>query len=311
MEKKFIVYEHLFPNGKRYIGITSKNPKQRWENGSGYTKLHQSAMYYAINKYGWDNIQHNILLKNLSFEEAKKKEIELIKKYNTFVHNENSNGYNMTLGGEGVLGRVVTEEQKDKMRKAKKGKTGNLCPNSKKVIADGIIYESITDFCNKNNLLRGTVECWLNGKNKMPQQWLAKDLKLLEKEDKRILSPQEKPHKMKVKYENMIFNSQRELANYLNISTSTLCNWLSGKQNIPLEFQNKNIGFVDNSLNDKIKFSERKHQKTKVVYDDVVYDSQVELSRKIGIKKATINAWLKNKNKMPLYIQEKGLKYYK
>lgn len=34
--KKFCVYEHLFPNGKRYIGITSKNLEARWENGNGY-----------------------------------------------------------------------------------------------------------------------------------------------------------------------------------------------------------------------------------------------------------------------------------
>lgn len=40
MGKKYIVYVHIFPNGKKYFGITSKAPNQRWENGKGYDKNH-------------------------------------------------------------------------------------------------------------------------------------------------------------------------------------------------------------------------------------------------------------------------------
>jgi hypothetical protein len=69
--KKFCVYEHLFPNGKRYIGITSKRPEARWEGGTGYDKDHQPVMYNAIQKYGWDNIEHNILFTDLTEEKAK------------------------------------------------------------------------------------------------------------------------------------------------------------------------------------------------------------------------------------------------
>ena len=64
-DKKYVVYEHLFPNGKRYIGITSKIPEKRWENGCGYTKSKQPAMYNAVQKYGWENIKHNILFTDL------------------------------------------------------------------------------------------------------------------------------------------------------------------------------------------------------------------------------------------------------
>ena len=150
-EKKFVVYEHLFPNGKRYIGITSKIPKNRWENGNGYSKEHQNVMYNAIQKYGWNNIQHNILFENLSFEEAKQIEIELIAKYHTFIHDPLCNGYNMTLGGEGSLGHKNTEKIKEANRQRLLGKKGKDCPNSFAVIADGKEYESITDFCIKNN----------------------------------------------------------------------------------------------------------------------------------------------------------------
>lgn len=32
----YYVYIHTCPNGKRYVGITTKNPKYRWSKGNGY-----------------------------------------------------------------------------------------------------------------------------------------------------------------------------------------------------------------------------------------------------------------------------------
>lgn len=35
--KKYFLYKHTFPNGKVYIGITSRvNPERRWLGGRGY-----------------------------------------------------------------------------------------------------------------------------------------------------------------------------------------------------------------------------------------------------------------------------------
>ena len=36
MEKKYVVYEHVSKDGKRYIGITSQILRKRWRNGEGY-----------------------------------------------------------------------------------------------------------------------------------------------------------------------------------------------------------------------------------------------------------------------------------
>ena len=97
MEKDYVVYEHVFPNNKKYIGITCRPLKQRFKNGYGY--VHNKHMMNAIKKYGWENIKHNILAKNLSKSEAETLEIKLIKKYNL---TNRLNGYNIELGGKGA-----------------------------------------------------------------------------------------------------------------------------------------------------------------------------------------------------------------
>lgn len=95
------VYIHITPNNKYYIGITSQNPHARWGlNGNGYkTQL----FYRAIQKYGWENIEHIVLAQNLTKTEAKEFEIYLIQKLKS---NESQYGYNITNGGEGQTGCI-------------------------------------------------------------------------------------------------------------------------------------------------------------------------------------------------------------
>lgn len=110
---------HISPIFKRYIGITSQNPKRRWrKNGEGY----KDNVYFwrAIQKYGWDNFEHIILFDGLTKEEAEQKEIELISYYNS---NNEDYGYNLSSGGEsGSKGYKHTEEARKHMSENRKGK---------------------------------------------------------------------------------------------------------------------------------------------------------------------------------------------
>lgn len=91
------VYRHTCPNGKIYIGITSKSIKKRLNTGYD----HNAHFSRAIRKYGWENIITEILFENLTEEDAKQKEIELIERYqSTNPHI----GYNISLGGESHFG---------------------------------------------------------------------------------------------------------------------------------------------------------------------------------------------------------------
>lgn len=94
----YTVYVHtnLF-NNKKYVGITSKDDlNQRFLNGFGYKN--NKAFWEDIQKYGWDSgFKHETLFKNLSMEDACKKEIEYINKFNT---TNNKFGYNRSNGGD-------------------------------------------------------------------------------------------------------------------------------------------------------------------------------------------------------------------
>lgn len=106
--KLFALYVHIAPNDKKYFGITSKDRvENRWgDNGDGYCTQY---FYRAIQKYGWDNFQHIVLLEGLSKEVACECEKYLIAKYHT---NNPEYGYNLSAGGDLVqLGLKRTPEQ--------------------------------------------------------------------------------------------------------------------------------------------------------------------------------------------------------
>lgn len=88
------VYCHLFPNGKRYIGITGTSLARRFRTGEGYERC--PYMKKAIEKYKWENIEHILLEDNLTKEEAEQKEKDYIKFYDA---RNPDKGYNLALGG--------------------------------------------------------------------------------------------------------------------------------------------------------------------------------------------------------------------
>lgn len=88
--KKWVVYKHILPNNKIYYGLTSQIPcSKRWLYGRGYIKNKQ--FYLDIQKYGWGNIKHEIIYKNLSAIEAICYEYALILRDETY---KEENGYN-------------------------------------------------------------------------------------------------------------------------------------------------------------------------------------------------------------------------
>lgn len=119
-------------NGKVYIGFDSNWPLRKQKHKNKFQKLNL-VFYDAIKKYGWDNFQWDIIYQSLDGEHTLNvMENYFIKEYRSFTGFEDSHGYNMTLGGEGVLGlsgdkspwygRKHTEDSKKLMSLNSKGR---------------------------------------------------------------------------------------------------------------------------------------------------------------------------------------------
>ena len=101
-KRKYIIYMYTFPNGKRYVGKTSRTLKQR--QGVGWTNYDECpALFNAINKYKPENIKQEILAEGM----MTKDESSEIEKYYIALYKTNCNryrdpeyGYNLTDGGD-------------------------------------------------------------------------------------------------------------------------------------------------------------------------------------------------------------------
>lgn len=204
----YTVYQHKNKiNGKVYIGITSQKPEQRW-GSQGCNYKSSPHFYSAIQKYGWDNFEHNILFTDLTKEQACLKEQEFIKEYNS---TNREFGYNSTSGGDIF---TMNEETKQKMSQAmirNQNGLGHPCSEEKK--------EKIS---NAQKGRKFTEE----HKQKLSEAAKNRHVPCSE-EKKQILK--EKSHKKSVYCEELdkIFESVQECSRQLGIpatSISKLCN---------------------------------------------------------------------------------------
>lgn len=119
-------------NGKIYFGETVKSDyRERFteHRNKAFTENIINYFYNAIRKYGWDNFNKYIIFQTEILEKTPENRLKLnnivndieksyIKKFNTMNHNF---GYNLTSGGDGILGYQFSEETRKKMSEARKG----------------------------------------------------------------------------------------------------------------------------------------------------------------------------------------------
>lgn len=117
------IYIHTAPNGKKYIGQTCQRLERRWRNGHGYCI--NPYFSRAIEKYGWENITHEVVQTCETLEEANEAEKALINKYRS---NDSKYGYNISAGADGR--GTVADSTRQLMSKLRKGKyAGSKNPN--------------------------------------------------------------------------------------------------------------------------------------------------------------------------------------
>lgn len=135
-------------NHKVYVGMTN-NIQRRWRNeGIEYRPApgRQSRFWNAINKYGWSNFKHEVLVSGLT--QAKAEELE--KHYITFFCSQDKDkGYNIAAGGngghiyakhpKGMLGKHQSNYEKEIHRKLLLDKSHNPMTNG--TVIWGVTHE--------------------------------------------------------------------------------------------------------------------------------------------------------------------------
>jgi len=107
-------------NGKRYVGLTKHDLDTRWGQ---HVKdaLHERSnmlLHKAIRKHGPNGFVRVVIDTGQSEEQLRELEKSWIEALGTHV---SRGGYNLTLGGDGLLGYKHSEETKQKMSESRKG----------------------------------------------------------------------------------------------------------------------------------------------------------------------------------------------
>lgn len=113
------IYKITSPTGRIYVGkTTSLNNRITAYRNLNLGIRKQKMIYNSIMKYGWNSHKFEVLAE-VPIDVLSEKEKQMIQEFNSYHYN-NPNGMNLTLGGDGVLGRRDSEETKkrraDKIR---------------------------------------------------------------------------------------------------------------------------------------------------------------------------------------------------
>ncbi len=125
-------------NGKRYIGQHSGDDlNQYWNHcvaAALRCKQDKPHLYNAVRKYGVINFEIVPLVIVKSKQEMDKYEIGLIRALDT----RRPNGYNLTDGGDGQLGRSPSEETRRKISETKKSQKLHHSEESKQRLREAM-----------------------------------------------------------------------------------------------------------------------------------------------------------------------------
>lgn len=119
MEQKYYLYRHirLDTNEVFYVGIGTKyeNTYRKYSNEYLRAFTHKNRSKYWSNIIKKSEYEVEILMESDDYEFIKRKEIEFIALYGRKDKNLGTL-VNFTDGGQGVTGRIVSEEEKENLR---------------------------------------------------------------------------------------------------------------------------------------------------------------------------------------------------
>lgn len=155
-------------NGKIYIGKTARTLEVRMKE---HLRSNKTYIDRAIHKYGIDNFKVSVVEECDTEEKLNEREIYWI----AFYKCRTPNGYNLTSGGDGIAGYIVSEETRKNLSTSHKGKklsekTRALMSISSKNKRSVICletnekFDSIVDAAKHFGITAKSIGCALHGK---------------------------------------------------------------------------------------------------------------------------------------------------
>lgn len=151
MPSNMVVYKITnIIDGKIYIGITKQGVMSRWYKHCSESKYGSTTyLHNAIRKYDKSNFVIEIVEtidNETDYDQLKEREIYWISYFNS---NDRSIGYNLTIGGDGCFGRVLSDDTKNKISDALTGIKHS--------------EETIEKFRNRNSVNKAVIQISLEG----------------------------------------------------------------------------------------------------------------------------------------------------
>lgn len=293
----------MFPTGetikecKKYFGITCQGYKKRW--GKGGINYKGQLVYNAIEQYGWCNIKHYILFKDLTREEAEQKEIELIARYNT---TDRRYGYNVSAGGDTPL------------------LIGANNPNSIKIVCinTGEVFETINEAADKYNICRKCISDCCKDKQSIAGNhpdtgermiWQYYDEWLIAPKEHIIDYTKAESEKRVVCIETgIIYNNMVEAAKSIKVKRSCISSVCRGKQHTSGGYH---WAYYDEYIKDpdkynKLKYnncnklnnnSNNKSKRVLCVETNVIYNNLTDAANSVGLSNDAVGKVCRGKRK--------------
>lgn len=288
MDRCYKVYMHTnLINWKRYIGLTRQEPKKRWGTYALNTPIGR-----AFRKYGRENFVSEVLIDELTKEEAERIEIYLIALFRSLTTQW---GYNVEKGGS-ARGKV-SDETKEKIRRFQHNR---WVEDYDKMYAISNTPEALRK--KSESLLATYQDAELRAKLSagLVQRWSDDEYKA---KMSKILSEQN-ANKVAVVCDGVEYRSISYFSNVNNIEAAVVVSWLSGARTMPDEWYNRGLRVIDGE-DKRIKRSEGGDFDFTV--DGIHFTKQIDLSRYLGIGDSTLSRYINGKRKCPQSLLDRGL----
>lgn len=155
----YTVYIIVGPTGKRYVGKTCQQFKDRWNLHKSLARRGKKhPLYAAMRKYGEASFDVEIIGTTFTSAEALYYETELIQAYGSL---DRTRGYNLVIGGDWIPGYKHTEEALKKISQATRSQSMEVKRRRMESVLKSMRTKAYHD-----NMSRAITAMWAERKNK-------------------------------------------------------------------------------------------------------------------------------------------------